>query len=104
MSQEEERIKTIAGYLLKNNARLILHASPEVATFVKAAILQAYANADAVLRTTTGQVVVAYLGVLEPRNWPEVLQLLVNRLDDPELDRQEVGYHCFELCRDLRPL
>lgn len=91
MSAEEERIKTIAGYLLKNNARLILHTSPDVAGFVKQAILQAYANADGVLlRNNTGQVVVAYLGVLEPRSWPDVLQLLVNRLDDPELEKQEV--------------
>ncbi|CDO74714.1 hypothetical protein BN946_scf184847.g22 [Trametes cinnabarina] len=42
MPQEEDRIRTIAGYLLKNNARLILRASPEVVEFVKSAVLLAF--------------------------------------------------------------
>ncbi|KAJ7719509.1 hypothetical protein B0H16DRAFT_1739333 [Mycena metata] len=58
MTGEEDRIRTIAGYLLKNNARLILTAAPED--------------------------VVAFLGQLEPRNWPECLQQLMNALDSTD--------------------
>ncbi|KAJ4471283.1 armadillo-type protein [Lentinula edodes] len=47
MPQEEERIRTIAGYLLKNNARLILSSYPEVTQYVKAAVLRAFNDGSA---------------------------------------------------------
>ncbi|KAF9012676.1 transportin-PC [Cyathus striatus] len=76
MPQEEERIRTIAGYLLKNNSRLIF-------------------NPHRI------QDIVAFLGVLEPRNWPECLQQLVNALDSPDLDRQEAAFNALEkACED----
>ena len=90
MPQEEDRIRTIAGYLLKNNARLILRSTPEAATFVKAAILQAFNESSVMIRNTAGQDVVAFLGILEPRNWPECLQHLFQSLDSPNEDQQEV--------------
>lgn len=91
MPQEEDRIRTIAGYLLKNNARLILRSAPEVATFVKAAILQAFNEASVMIRNTAGQDIVAFLGIIEPRNWPECLQHLFEALDSPNEDQQEVS-------------
>jgi transportin-1 len=91
MPDQEERIRTIAGYLLKNNARLILSASPEVAMYVKAAVLQAFADTSIMIRNAAGHDIVAFLGALEPRNWPECLQQLVTMLDSQELDRQEVS-------------
>ena len=90
MPEQEDRIRTIAGYLLKNNARLILMASPEVATYVKSAVLTAFTDDSIMVRNAAGQDVVAFLGVLEPRNWPECLAALVNLLDSPDLDKQEV--------------
>jgi hypothetical protein len=90
MPQEEDRIRTIAGYLLKNNARLILTASPEVGVYVKAAVLQAFTDESIMIRNAAGQDIVAFLGQLEPRNWPECLQQLMNTLDSTDLDRQEV--------------
>jgi transportin-1 len=90
MTQEEDRIRTIAGYLLKNNARLILTASPEVGAYVKAAVLQAFNDESLMIRNAAGQDVVAFLGQLEPRNWPECLQQLMSTLDSTDLDRQEV--------------
>lgn len=91
MPQEEERIRTIAGYLLKNNARLILRSSPEVATFVKASVLQAFTDSSIMVRNTAGQDIVAFLGILDPKNWPECLQHLVQALDAPSIDQQEVS-------------
>ena len=91
LTQEEERIRTIAGYLLKNNAPLIHRASPEVVAFVKAAVLQAFSDSATMIRNAAVQDIVAFLGILEPRNWPECLQHLVNALDANNLDQQEVS-------------
>lgn len=92
MPEQEERYRTIAGYLLKNNARLIHSASPEVALYVKACVLQAFSDVSIMIRNAAGQDIVALLGTLEPRNWPECLQELVTLLDSPDLDRQEVSF------------
>ena len=90
MPQEDDRIRTIAGYLLKNNARLILRAAPDVMEFVKAAVLTAFSDASVMVRGAAAQDIVAFLGILEPKNWPECLQQLVHMLDVPNADQQEV--------------
>lgn len=95
--QEEDRIRTIAGYLLKNNARLILSAPPEVGEFVKESVLSAFNDKSVMIRNAASQDIVAFLGVLEPRNWPQCLEHLVLALDSSDLDRQEVSFliSCF---------
>ncbi|KAF7979025.1 hypothetical protein HWV62_44005 [Athelia sp. TMB] len=101
MPEQEERYRTIAGYLLKNNARLIHSASPEVALYVKACVLQAFSDVSIMIRNAAGQDIVALLGTLEPRNWPECLQELVTMLDSPDLDRQEAAFNVLErACED----
>ena len=65
MPQEDARIRTIAGYLLKNNARLILMASPEVAAYVKSAVLTAFTDDSIMVRNAAGQDVVAFLGLFD---------------------------------------
>ncbi|ESK97236.1 importin beta-2 subunit [Moniliophthora roreri MCA 2997] len=101
MSTEEDRIRTIAGYLLKNNARLILNSTPEVAHYVKASVLQAFQDPSVMIRNAAGQDVVAFLGVLEPRNWPECLSQLVNSLDATDIDLQEAAFNVLEkACED----
>ena len=96
LPQEEDQIRTIAGYLLKNNAHLILKASPDVAEYAKVAVLSAFSDPSALVRTAAGQDIVAFLGVLEPRNWPDCLEQLVGMLDDP--NRQEVSLQVLETC------
>jgi transportin-1 len=92
MPEQPERIRSIAAYLLKNNARSIVQStSPAAAQFVKAAILAAFQDPMPQVRSAAGQCIVTLLGILEPRNWPEALQLLVAQLDDPEPERQEVS-------------
>lgn len=88
--QEEDRIRTIAGYLLKNNARLITRSSPEVTEFVKASVLQAFNSPSIMIRNTAMNAIVALLGIVEPKNWMECLNELVQTLDSPNLDQQEV--------------
>ncbi|KAK7036520.1 hypothetical protein VNI00_011717 [Paramarasmius palmivorus] len=101
LTDQEDRIRTIAGYLLKNNARLILSSTPEVAHYVKAAVLRAFEDQSVMIRNAAGQDIVAFLGVLEPRNWPECLSQLVNMLDHPDVDRQEAAFNVLEkACED----
>ncbi|KAJ7790343.1 hypothetical protein B0H14DRAFT_2626066 [Mycena olivaceomarginata] len=75
LTQEEDRIRTIAGYLLKNNASLVVNVSPEVGAYVKAAVLHAFTDESIMIRNT-----------LEPRNY---LRQLMSTLDSTELSRQE---------------
>jgi hypothetical protein len=42
------------------------------------------------IRNAAAQDIVAFLGILEPKNWPECLTLLVNQLDDQDPVHQEV--------------
>ncbi|KAF7798984.1 hypothetical protein EIP86_010213 [Pleurotus ostreatoroseus] len=101
MNQQEDRVRTIAGYLLKNNARLILRAPPEVVTYVKASVLQAFFDPSLMVRNAAGQDIVAFMGILEPRNWPECLQQLVNSLDSSNVDQQEAAFNVLEkACED----
>lgn len=97
MQQEEDRFRTIAGYLLKNNSRLILQASPNVQVFVKAAVLETFVSSSVMVRNAAGQNIVAFLGVLEPKNWPECLEQLLGLLDSTDLDMQEVSFICSRL-------
>ena len=45
------------------------------------------------IRNAAAQDIVAFLGILEPKNWPECLTLLVNQLDDQDAVHQEVCHH-----------
>jgi hypothetical protein len=91
LAQEQDQIRTIAGYLLKNNARLILRSPPQVGAYVKTAILQAFSDPSPMIRSAASQAIVSFLGILEPKNWPECLQHLFNLLESPNLDQQEVS-------------
>ena len=104
MTHEEERIRTIAGYLLKNNARLILSASPDVSEFVKTAVLSAFNDNAAMIRSAASQDIVAFLGVLEPRNWPECLHHLFMALDSEDPERQEVSFFFYFSPPNQEPL
>ncbi|OBZ69869.1 Transportin-1, partial [Grifola frondosa] len=96
-----DRIRTIAGYLLKNNARLVLRASVEITQFVKSSVLAAFNDPNFMIRNAAGQDIVAFLGILEPKNWPECLQQLVQMLDQPNLEQQEAAFNVLEkACED----
>jgi hypothetical protein len=51
------------------------------------------------IRNAAAQDIVAFLGILEPKNWPECLTLLVNQLDDQDPVHQEVCHHLQFLIR-----
>ncbi|KAF9062080.1 armadillo-type protein [Rhodocollybia butyracea] len=103
MPQEEEKMRTVAGYLLKDNAPLILSSSPEVAQYVKVSVFRPFdAESESVtIRAVAGQCIVSFLGVLEPRNWPECLSQLLNMLDLTDLDKQEAAFSVLQkACED----
>ncbi|KAJ3717950.1 armadillo-type protein [Lentinula raphanica] len=101
MPQEEEKIRTFAGYLLKNNARLVLNSSPGVLEYVEAAVLNAFDDGSVMIRNAAGQDIVSILGVLEPQNWPECLSQLVNMLHLSDSDKQEAAFSVLEqVCED----
>lgn len=90
MDNQEEKIRTISGYLLKNNAKLVLTESAEVVAFTKAAILHAFNHPLHAVRSAASPAVVAFLGMLEPRNWGDCVESLVMAIDGGDPDRQEV--------------
>lgn len=91
LPQEEERVSSAAGYLIKNNARLILRASPDVVEYVKKAVLIGFTNPAPLVRNAASGAIINLLGILEPKNWPECLQQLVAMLDLTNQEQQEVG-------------
>jgi transportin-1 len=101
LPQEEDRVRSIAGYLLKNNSRLIMQTSAQVAEFTKASLLQAFTDSSVMIRNAAGHATVALLGTLEPRQWPQCLEQLFAMLDSPDPDIQEVS---LRLNSDSKPL
>jgi transportin-1 len=90
MPDLEDRMRTIAGYLLKNNARLVVKLTPQTLEFVQSCILRAFSEGGAMVRNAAGQDIVALLATLSPRNWPQALTALVGMLDSDTIDQQEV--------------
>lgn len=103
MPDQHERVRSIAGYLLKNNARLLMtNTSPQAASFVKASVLAAFNDPNLNVRAAASTDIVTLLGILEPRNWPECLQMLVTALDSPEPSIQEAAFNALEkACEDF---
>ncbi|KZV89097.1 ARM repeat-containing protein [Exidia glandulosa HHB12029] len=101
MPDQGERLRSLAGYILKNNSKLILRAPPDVAQFVKESILVAFNDPTPMVRSSASHNIIAYLEILEPRNWPECLSMLVALLDSPDPERQEAAMYVFEkACMD----
>ncbi|KAG9312133.1 armadillo-type protein [Chiua virens] len=100
LPQEEDQIRAAAGHFLKDNASLVLKASPDVAQYAKAAILSAFKDPSALVRTAAGQVIVVFLKALEPGNWANCLEQLLCMLGDRNY--QETALSVFErACEDF---
>ncbi|KZT41877.1 ARM repeat-containing protein [Sistotremastrum suecicum HHB10207 ss-3] len=102
LTTEDDRIRTIAGYLLKNNAKLVANSTPDVLHYVKDSILRAFNDPSPMIRGAAGQDVVAFLGTLQPRNWPEALMLLMQNLESSNFEIQEAAFNILEkTCEDF---
>ncbi|KAG8773741.1 hypothetical protein FRC12_002341, partial [Ceratobasidium sp. 428] len=102
MPADEERVRTVAGLVLKNAAKGIAHSPPQVVAYVKTTVLAAYADTSAMVRNAAAQVVVVVLGALEPANWPEALSALLHGLDGDN-SAQEAAFGVLEKCCEDYP-
>ncbi|CAE7207450.1 unnamed protein product [Rhizoctonia solani] len=99
---EEERVRTVAGLVLKNAAKGIATAQSEIVQYVKETVLRAYGDPSAMVRNAAAQVIVVVLGALEPANWPESLAALLHGLDG-DVSAQEAAFGVLEKCCEDYP-
>ncbi|KAG8899351.1 hypothetical protein FRC00_001551, partial [Tulasnella sp. 408] len=84
LTTEDDRVRAVAGLLLKNNAKTITKSPAEVVEYVKVTVLIAFRDRVKEVRDAAGQVIVTMMGSLEVVQWPEALMKLVEGLDSPD--------------------
>ena len=90
LTEEDERVRAVAGLILKNNAKTIKQCTPDVVAYVKPNVLVAFTSPTKSIRDAAGQVIVTLLGVFEVIEWPEALMQLMQSLDSPDPVQQTV--------------
>ena len=90
LTTEDDKVRAVAGLLLKNNAKTITKAPTEVVEYVKVTVLIAFRDRVKEVRDAAGQVIVTLMGALEVAQWPEALMQLMQGLDSPDNAQQLV--------------
>jgi transportin-1 len=90
LTAEDDKVRAVAGLLLKNNAKTITKAPTEVVEYVKVTVLIAFRDRVKEVRDAAGQVIVTLMGALEVAQWPEALMQLMQGLDSPDNAQQLV--------------
>lgn len=107
MRDEEDRIRSIAGYLVKNNSRVSLMPSPEVAELVKSSVIKALNDSNAMIRDTADQDFVADPRTEELARVHAVVGSDAGHGSGDEIDRQEVSgvvlFSAPHRCSDAMP-
>lgn len=81
MPQEDQYIRSVAGLTLKNNIRSHYpNISPQVLEYVKECCLQHIG--DAAVGKSVSTVIASIVARGNIQNWPQVLQVLLEKLDD----------------------
>ncbi|ORY98161.1 armadillo-type protein [Syncephalastrum racemosum] len=109
MPNEESYTRAIAGLTLKNNIRSFFNSMPlPVLDYVKACCAHALdaPDPDLNVRKSIGSVITAIVTRGQAHNWPDILQRLVHKLDDPnpivvEMAFDALGKICEDAARDL---
>ncbi|KAG8903271.1 hypothetical protein FRB99_003538 [Tulasnella sp. 403] len=96
LTNEDDRVRAVAGLLLKNNAKTITKAPSEVIDYVKANVLIAFNDRVKEVRDAAGQVIVTLMGALEIAQWPEALMQLMQGLDSTDPQQQAASPHRLE--------
>ncbi|KAF7724699.1 hypothetical protein EC973_000807 [Apophysomyces ossiformis] len=82
MPQEDQYIRSVAGLTLKNNIRSYFPTIPQpVLDYVKECCLQHIGDAD--VGKAVSMVIASIIARGQIRNWPQALQFLLEKLDDP---------------------
>lgn len=97
LTSEDERFRSVAGLLLKNNLGTLSSAAPALVAFVKESVLSALGDPIAMVRQTVGTVIVSLLNDQGVESWPEALAKLMGALDSPNTEEQEVSSLAFLL-------
>lgn len=104
MSEADERLRSVAGLVLKNNAVAQFASWPaHVVDYVKQIIMSTFHDQPTMVRNSAGGVIVAILDMVGPGAWPEVLQLLLQSLDSPSIDQQLVSRRILNLGFQFAP-
>lgn len=94
MPQEDQYIRSVAGLTLKNNIRSHYpNISPQVLEYVKECCLQHIG--DAAVGKPVSLVIASIVARGNIQNWPQVLQVLLEKLDDsnPTMVEVTIGNH-----------
>jgi transportin-1 len=104
MSEADERLRSVAGLVLKNNAVSQFNTwPPHVVDYVKQIIMSTFHDQPTMVRNAAGGVIVAILDMVGPAAWPEVLQLLLQSLDSASIDQQLVSLQPHPVAVSLIP-
>ncbi|KAI8338863.1 transportin-1 [Chlamydoabsidia padenii] len=109
MTNEECHSRQLAGLLLKNNILGDFNTiSLTVLDYVKTCCCEAVLQPDGLpgIRSAVGSIISAIVTRGQPANWPEILEVLVNAMDDPNPLKAEMGFDglgkiCEDAARDL---
>lgn len=92
MPQEDPYVRSVAGLTLKNNIRSYLpNIDPQVIDYVKTCCIQCIG--DEKVGKPVGLVIAAIVSIASIQNWPQILQVLLEKLDDPNPIAVEVLKH-----------
>ncbi|KAG1223165.1 hypothetical protein G6F35_004829 [Rhizopus arrhizus] len=82
MPQEDQYIRSVAGLTLKNNIRSYYPTiPPQVLEFVKECCLQHIGDSE--VGKAVSLVIAAIVQRGQIQNWPQAIQVLLEKLDDP---------------------
>ncbi|KAI8376232.1 armadillo-type protein [Radiomyces spectabilis] len=109
MPQEESYTRAIAGLTLKNNIRSFFNTIPlHVLDYIKTSCIEALhqPDPDVNIRKTVGSVITAIVTRGQVHNWPDILRILMEKLDSPdpvtvEMAFDTLGKVCEDAARDL---
>lgn len=96
MPHEESYTRAIAGLTLKNNIKsFFTKMPPNVLEHVKQCCAEALEQPDPDInvRRTVGSVITAIITQGQAHNWPHILQVLVEKLDSPDIVSVEASIH-----------
>ncbi|KAJ3148566.1 hypothetical protein HDU89_004663 [Geranomyces variabilis] len=97
----ETSTRAIAALMLKNQLRMHLETmSPDVFATVKAAVVQVLTDEQESVRSAAGSIITTVLS-LGLNLWPEILEVLVNLIDSPQIGAVEGAFSALQkICED----
>lgn len=82
MPQEDQYIRSVAGLTLKNNIRShFATIQPQVLDYVKECCVQHIGDPQVGKPVSLAITAIVYSGKIQ--NWPQIIQILLEKLDDP---------------------